>query len=46
MDYEPLQIRDSETQTHGGPPGWMAICIILSMMTVIAMLAFLIGLAV
>jgi hypothetical protein len=44
MDYEPLEIRDSEPQTHGGPPGWMAFSVIFSMITVIAILAFIAGL--
>lgn len=43
MDYEPLQIKDSEDSTHGGPPGWMAFSFIFGMMAVIAVLAFIAG---
>lgn len=28
MDYEPLQIKDSERKTYGGPPGWFAFAAI------------------
>ncbi|MFN3168352.1 MAG: hypothetical protein ACE37H_14935 [Phycisphaeraceae bacterium] len=44
MDFEPLEIRDSETRTYGGPPGWMAFSIIFGMITVIAILSFIAGL--
>ena len=46
MDYEPLAIQDSETSTHGGPPGWLAFSVIFSMMGLIALVAFLAGLMV
>lgn len=43
MDYEPLQIKDSETSTRGGPPGWLAFTAIFGMMMVITLLAFIAG---
>lgn len=46
MDYEPLQIRDSERTTNGGPPGWLAFSIIFGMLAVIAILAFIAGMLV
>lgn len=46
MDYEPLQIKDSENLTHGGPPGWIAFSVIFGMMVVIAALSFIAGLLV
>ncbi|MGB0766387.1 MAG: hypothetical protein ACPGYV_01610 [Phycisphaeraceae bacterium] len=45
MDYEPLQIRDSETRTHGGPPGWLAFSVIIGSVGLMASAAFIVGLA-
>lgn len=46
MDFEPLQIRDSEPRSHGGPPGWMAFTVIFGIGTMITILAFIAGLIV
>ena len=46
MDFEPLQIRDSDPRTHGGPPGWIAFSVIFSMMILITLLAFVAGMLV
>ena len=46
MDFEPLNIRDSEPYSHGGPPGWLAFATIFGTGMVIALLAFVAGLMV
>lgn len=46
MDYEPLQIRDSDPRTHGGPPGWIAWTVLLGAIVVITLIAFLAGMIV
>lgn len=46
MDFEPLNICDSEESTHGGPPGWLAISMIMSSVVLIAITAFIAGLLV
>ena len=43
MDYEPLDIKDSERSTRGGPPGWLAFSVIFGMLAVITVLAFIAG---
>lgn len=45
MDYDPLQIKDSERSTKGGPPGWMAFSAILGTAVLMAILAVAVGLA-
>jgi len=44
MDYEPLKIKDSETSTTGGPPGWLAFSAIVGAVVLMTVLAFLVGL--
>lgn len=43
MDYEPLEIKDSERSTKGGPPGWIAFSTILGAAAVMAIVAIIIG---
>lgn len=40
MDFEPLQIQDSDPSTKGGPPGWLAFSLIAGAVVLIAGLAF------
>lgn len=43
MEHDPLEIRDNDRSTHGGPPGWMAFTIIILAAVLIAIVAILIG---
>lgn len=43
MDYEPLQIKDSQRNTQGGPPGWLAFTTILGAFALVAVVAFIAG---
>lgn len=40
MDYQPLDIKDSERSTRGGPPGWLAFSAILASVSIIVVVAF------
>lgn len=46
MDFEPLDIKDSDERTHGGPPGWFAFATIFGIGIVIALIAFIAGMMV
>ncbi len=44
MQHEPLDIRDNDRSTRGGPPGWMAFTIILLSAVLIGMVGIILGL--
>jgi len=46
MDYEPLQIKDSNEDSQGGPPGWFAFATIFGIGITIALVAFIAGMMV
>ncbi|XAL98264.1 hypothetical protein OT109_11705 [Phycisphaeraceae bacterium D3-23] len=44
MDNKPLDIKDSDRSTQGGPPGWMAFSIIVAAAVLIVVVVIVAGL--